>query len=59
MVDLEHGLAFVSHLGAGKTATVLNVTGLRIRRPLAVITKRGRPLSVAAASFLKQLRREH
>jgi molybdate transport repressor ModE-like protein len=57
MVSLGQGLAFVSALGADKTTTIVPVTGLRIRRPLAVITKRGRPLSVAAAAFLDQLRR--
>lgn len=57
MVSLGHGLAFVSALGADRSTTIIPVTGLRIKRPLAVITKRGRPLSVAAAAFLDQLRR--
>ncbi|HEX5136465.1 MAG TPA: LysR substrate-binding domain-containing protein [Planctomycetota bacterium] len=56
MVELGLGLAFVSSLGLGTDAVRIDVPGLRIERTLAVATKRGRPLSAAAASFLKQLR---
>ena len=56
MVDLEHGLAFVSRLGLGARTHVVPVRGLRIERTLAVVTKRGRPLSVAADAFLRHLR---
>ncbi len=56
MVELGLGLAFVSSLGIGAEAVRIDVPGLRIERTLAVATKRGRPLSAAAAAFLKQLR---
>lgn len=56
MVDLGLGLAFVSSLGITKDTVVVDVPGLRIERTIAVATKRGRPLSPAAAAFLKQLR---
>ena len=58
MVSLNLGLAFVSRLGveaAGKQVRVLDVSGLRINRTLAVIRKSGRPLSVAAEAFLEHL----
>jgi len=56
MVELGLGLAFVSSLGLSKDTVSVEVPGLRIERTLAVATKRGRPLSPAAAAFLKQLR---
>lgn len=56
MVELGLGLAFVSSLGLGMDPVRIDVPGLRIERTLAVATKRGRPLSAAAAAFLKQLR---
>jgi DNA-binding transcriptional LysR family regulator len=59
MVALRLGLAFVSRLGveaAGEGVKVIRVQGLRITRTLAVIRKRDRPLSVAAAAFLRHLR---
>ena len=55
MVALDLGLAFVSELGveaAGKGVRVLDVAGLKIKRDLAVVHKRTRPLSVAAEAFL-------
>ncbi len=55
MVDTTGSLAFVSELGAGK-ATVVPVQGLRIERELAVIAKKGRPLSPVAAAFAEGLR---
>jgi molybdate transport repressor ModE-like protein len=55
MVETTGSLAFVSELGAGK-ATVVPVQGLRIERELAVIAKKGRPLSPVAAAFAKGLR---
>ena len=57
VVDLEHGLAFVSQLGVGPRTPVVSVRGLAIERTLAVVTKRGRPLSVAGNAFLRFLRR--
>jgi DNA-binding transcriptional LysR family regulator len=58
MVGLGLGLAFVSRLGVGAEGPpVVDVVGLRIERTLAVATKRGRPLSAAAAGFLDHLRR--
>lgn len=59
MVELDLGLAFVSALGVDETdprIAVVPVTGLKIQRTLAVITKAGRPLSLAASAFLKHLR---
>jgi molybdate transport repressor ModE-like protein len=56
MVELGLGLAFVSSLGLGADAVRIEVPGLRIERTLAVATRRGRPLSAAAAAFLKELR---
>jgi molybdate transport repressor ModE-like protein len=56
MVELGLGLAFVSRMGVARDTVVVDVPGLRIERTLAVATKRGRPLSAAAAAFLKQLR---
>jgi len=59
MVQLDLGLAFVSALGVHENdprIAVVPVTGLRIQRTLAVITKAGRPLSLAAGAFLKHLR---
>ena len=59
MVALQQGLAFVSRLGVEATAepvVALKVRGLRIVRSLGIIRKRGRPLSLAAAAFLKTLR---
>ena len=54
MVALQLGLAFVSRLGveaAGKGVKVIDVTGLKITRSLAVVHRRGRALSVAAGAF--------
>lgn len=50
MVETTGSLAFVSEMGASG-AHVLKVRGLRVERTLALISKRGRPLSPAAASF--------
>ncbi len=55
MVETTGSLAFVSELGAGK-ATVVSVQGLKIERQLAVISKKGRPLSPVAAAFAEGLR---
>lgn len=60
MVALGEGLAFVSRLGveaAGPEVRIIDVQGLRIRRTLAAIQRKGRPLSLAAAAFLEQLGR--
>jgi DNA-binding transcriptional LysR family regulator len=59
MVALELGLAFVSELGVertGKDVRVIDVIGLKIRRSLAVIHSRTRPLSIAAAAFLERIK---
>ena len=59
MVATTGSLAFVSQLslpGADSRFCVLKVRGLRICRQLAVINKRGRPLSPAAAAFASRLR---
>jgi len=58
MVALDQGLAFVSRLGvaaAQERIAELDVAGLRIVRRLAVVTKRGRPLPVAAKAFVAHL----
>jgi len=58
MVALRLGVAFVSRLGvdaAGSAVRVVQVRGVSIRRSLAVVSKRGRPLSVAAEAFLMHL----
>ena len=58
MVALQLGLAFVSQLGveaAGQGVQVINVSGLKITRQLAVVHKRARPLSIAAEAFLERV----
>lgn len=58
MVALRLGIAFVSRLGveaAGRGVRVVDVSGLKITRSLAVIRRRGRPLSVAAETFLERI----
>ncbi len=58
MVATTRRLAFVSQLGVGRGGDdirVLPVRGLRIKRDLAVIRKRERPLSPAAAAFAELL----
>lgn len=50
MVETTGSLAFVSEMGAEK-ARVVPVRGLRVERQLALITKKGRALSPAAATF--------
>jgi len=58
MVAIHVGVAFVSRLGVDAEPArvrVVEVEGLRIRRTLGVITKRGRPLGVAARGFLRRL----
>ena len=63
MVATTGRLAFVSKLGIGretdsaKEVHALSVTGLNIARDLAIIRKRGRPLSPAAAEFAATLAR--
>lgn len=58
MVETTGSLAFVSELGAQGVRSVqtVNVQGLCVERQLALISKRGRPLSPAASSFVKRLR---
>ena len=58
MVATTGNIAFVSRMGvaADTTIKVLEVSDLDIRRQLAVITRRGVPLSPAAASFSVTLR---
>ena len=59
MVGATDCLAFVSQLGvSGDTSSVrvLPVTGLKIERQMAILRKRDRPLSPAAAQFVQLLR---
>ena len=58
MVTTTGNLAFVSKMGvqSDPAVKVLRVSGLAIRRQLAVVTRRGTPLSPAAASFAARLR---
>ncbi|MCA9000597.1 MAG: LysR family transcriptional regulator [Planctomycetes bacterium] len=60
MVQATDCLAFVSQLGVGEGSGgvhILPVTGLKIERRLAIIRKKDRPLSPAAAEFVQLLRR--
>ncbi len=58
MVETTGSLAFVSELGAAG-ASIVPVQGLTIARELAVISKRGRPLSPVAAAFADELMTWH
>jgi DNA-binding transcriptional LysR family regulator len=57
MVALRLGLAFVSRLGVegAKDVKIIDVTRVRLTRSLAVVRRRGRPLSVAAQAFLESI----
>ncbi len=60
MVGATDCLAFVSQLGVGQDpegVRVLPVTGLKIERQMAILRKRDRPLSPAAAQFVELLRK--
>ncbi len=60
MVRATDCLAFVSQLGVGEGpdgVRTITVTGLKIQRRLAIIRKKDRPLSPAAAQFAQLLRR--
>ncbi len=50
MVETTGSLAFVSQMGAPKDR-VIQVRGLKVERQLALVSKKGRPLSPAAAAF--------
>jgi DNA-binding transcriptional LysR family regulator len=54
MMETTGSLAFVSAMGT-EGARVVPVSGLKVERQLALISKRGRPLSPAAASFAETL----
>jgi hypothetical protein len=54
MVETTGSLAFVSEMGAPR-ARVVHVRGLKVERQLALISKKGRPLSPAAACFAEDL----
>jgi DNA-binding transcriptional LysR family regulator len=56
LVDATGSVAFVSELSVGGRP-VLDVQGLRVERELGLITRRGRPLSSAAAAFVAELRK--
>ncbi len=60
MVTATNLLAFVSRLGLGsergREVIPLPVSGLKITRRLAIIRKKGRPLSPAASAFVRELR---
>jgi len=57
MVATTGNLAFVSRIGLENDSSVriLHVQGLEIRRQLAVVMRRGAPLSPAAARFAERL----
>jgi DNA-binding transcriptional LysR family regulator len=58
MVSSTRSLGFVSMLSLGKSEShiqAVEVSGLDISRELAVISKRGRPLSSSASAFAKRL----
>ena len=57
MVETIGSLAFVSELGSAG-ALVLPVQGLRVERELAIVSKKGRPLSPVAQAFVMELSRE-
>ncbi|MCH2173715.1 LysR substrate-binding domain-containing protein [Myxococcota bacterium] len=54
MVESTSSLAFVSELGAPKGRTI-EVGDLKVERQLALISKKGRPLSPAAAAFAEAI----
>lgn len=54
MVEVTGSMAFVSELGA-RGARVLSVSGVKVERQLALISKRGRPLPSAALTFSERL----
>ena len=58
MVATTRSLAFISELGVparDRSIVPISVRGLRIVRKLAIIRKRGRPLSPAASAFVEAL----
>jgi DNA-binding transcriptional LysR family regulator len=60
MVSSTRSIGFVSMLSLGAAdghLQAVEVTGLNITRELAVISKRGRPLSSSAAAFARRLQR--
>jgi DNA-binding transcriptional LysR family regulator len=64
MVTTTGRMAFVSQLGIGpptrgraEEIITVNVTGLKITRDLAVIARKGRPLSPASVAFARELKR--
>jgi len=54
MVETTGSLAFVSRLGAPPDR-IIQVRGLKVERQLALISKKGRPLSPAASAFADTL----
>lgn len=54
MVETTGSLAFVSQMGAPRDR-IIQVRGLKIDRQLALVSKRGRPLSPAAQAFAQAL----
>jgi DNA-binding transcriptional LysR family regulator len=58
MVETTGSLAFVSQLGAPRQR-VIQVRGLKVQRQLALISKKGRPLSPAASAFADALLAAH
>ena len=55
LVDSTASLTFLSELVAPPEA-ILNVSGLEVIRNLALVSKKGRPLSPAAEAFAHLLR---
>ena len=54
MVETTGSLAFVSELGAPRDR-IVKVRGLKVERCLALISKRGRPLSPATSAFAETI----
>lgn len=58
MVETTGSLAFISRLGAPPGRTI-EVRNLKVRRRLALVSKKGRPLSPAASTFAEAILDEH
>lgn len=54
MVETTGSLAFVSQMGAPRGRTI-QVRGLKVERQIALISKKGRPLSPAASAFAEAI----
>ncbi|MCA9579611.1 MAG: hypothetical protein KC668_29485, partial [Myxococcales bacterium] len=54
MVEITSSLAFISELGA-PSGRAIKVQGLNVTRRLALVSKKGRPLSPAAQAFAQAI----